>query len=321
MKAIVISRPGDAEVLKLEERSIPVPRPNEVLIKVAAAGLNGLDILQRKGKYPVPPGVPADIPGVEVSGTIVQCGIDVTMFKEGDAVCALLGGAGYAEYAVADSGSCLPVPKSVTLVEAAALPEAVFTVWHNVFQRGRLQEGESFLVHGGTSGIGVTAIQLAKAFGARVYATAGSDLKCRACTDLGAETAINYKHQDFEETLSDEGVDVILDMIGGDYVPKNINILKAEGRLVFINSKSPELKLKVFSVMQKRLTITGSTLRGRDLVFKTMLASEVLAHVWPLIEEGRFKPVIHEIFPLAEAVSAHRLMESSKHIGKLLLQI
>jgi NADPH:quinone reductase len=321
MKAVVITEPGTAEVLKVLERPKPSPSENEVLIRVEAAGLNGLDVLQRKGKYPVPVGAPADILGLEVAGVIEACGSNVTNWDVGDKVCALISGGGYAEYAVADAGSCLPIPENIDFVQAASLPETVFTVWHNVFQRGRLQEGENFLVHGGSSGIGVTAIQLAHAFGATVYATAGSDRKCSVCEELGSAKCINYTTSDFEEELKDIGIDVVLDMVGGEYMSKNINLLRPDGRLVFINAKSADLKGNVYAVMQKRLTITGSTLRARDLDFKAALASDILDFVWPLVIQERFKPVIDRVFPLDEAADAHRLMESSAHIGKIILTV
>ncbi|MEJ6979059.1 NAD(P)H-quinone oxidoreductase [Pedobacter sp. P351] len=321
MKAIIISQPGNPEVLKLVEIRPPAPGLNEVLIRVKAAGLNRLDIAQRRGFYPAPPGAPADIPGVEVSGIIEQCGTEVTQWKVGESVCALLSGGGYAEYVVADSGSCLPIPKGLSFIQAASLPEAAFTVWHNVFQRGQLKSDENFLVHGGTSGIGVMAIQLAKVFGAHVFSTAGSDEKCHACTDFGATRCINYKTHDFEKDLQSIGMDVILDMIGGDYITKEINIMRPEGRLILINAKTKELQGNVFNIMQKRLNITGSTLRSRDLLFKSALASEVLAHVWPKIEEAKVKPVVYKVFPLYEAAKAHQLMESGIHTGKIILEV
>lgn len=320
MNAIVITQPGGPDVLKLKERPVPKPKPYEVLIKVNAAGVNRPDVAQRKGVYPPPPGAPVDIPGLEVAGTVEECGAEVKRWKKGDAVCALIAGGGYAEYATAPEGHCLPVPPSISFDEACSLPETVFTVWHNVFQRGRLQKGENFLVHGGSSGIGITAIQLAKAFGARVFATAGSKEKCEACLQLGADICINYKEHDFEEVLKSEGVDVILDMIGGDYIPKNIKLLNEEGRLVFINAmKGDRSEFKVHDIMRRRLTITGSTLRNRDVEFKSTLAAEVEKYVWPIIEQGKFKPVLYKKFPLAQASNAHALMESSEHIGKIVL--
>lgn len=320
MHAIVITKAGGPEVLQLEERPKPQLQSNEVLIQVRAAGVNRPDIAQRKGVYPPPPGAPVDIPGLEIAGIVEECGSDVKRWKKGDTVCALVAGGGYAEYATATEGQCLPVPASMSFEEACSLPETVFTVWHNVFQRGRLQKGENFLVHGGSSGIGITAIQLARTFGARVFATAGSDEKCAACTQLGADICVNYKTQDFEEVLKREGVDVILDMIGGDYIAKNIRLLKEEGRLVFINAmKGDSSEFKVHDIMRRRLTITGSTLRNRDINFKSALAAEIEKYVWPIIQQGKFKPVIYRKFPLAEASNAHTLMESSEHIGKIIL--
>jgi NADPH2:quinone reductase len=322
MKAIVISQPGPPEVLQTQEKPTPVPAPNEVLIQVKAAGVNRPDVFQRKGGYPPPPGVPPDIPGLEVAGVIVACGAEVKQWQPGDAVCALLGGGGYAEYAVVNAQHCLPVPRNFTFVEAASLPETVFTVWHNVFERGHLQSGETLLVHGGSSGIGITAIQLAKAWGARVYATAGSPEKCTACESLGADKAINYKTEDFADILATAGVDVILDMIGGAYTAKNLKILNPDGRLVFINAMlGAQGEFNIAEVMRRRLTITGSTLRPRDSNFKARLAADILKNVWPLIEQKKFKPVIHQVFPLAEAHLAHTLLESSTHIGKLILEV
>ncbi|MEO9147350.1 MAG: NAD(P)H-quinone oxidoreductase [Ginsengibacter sp.] len=320
MKAIIITKPGEPGVLQPEERPIPVPAENEVLIKVKAAGINRPDIAQRQGRYPAPPGAPADIPGLEVSGIIEECGKGLTRWKKGDEVCALLSGGGYAEYVSVPGGQCLPVPKGFSFVEAASLPETVFTVWHNVFQRGALKSGENFLIHGGSSGIGVTAIQLAKAIGATVFTTAGTEDKVNACIALGADKAINYNKDDFEKILESEGVDVILDMIGGDYVPKNIRLLRPDGRMVFINAmKGGEMDLNIRDIMKKRLIITGSTLRNRDITFKSALAKEIEKHVWPIIEQGKFKPIIYKTFPLEEADKAHKLMESSSHIGKIVL--
>jgi putative PIG3 family NAD(P)H quinone oxidoreductase len=264
--------------------------------------------------------VVADIPGLEVAGIIEQCGTAVTRWKKGDRVCALLAGGGYAAFATVDAGQCLPIPAGWTEAEAASLPETIFTVWHNVFQRGRLQAGERLLVHGGSSGIGITAIQLAKAAGAIVFITAGSADKCNACTALGADKSINYKEEDFETVLQPEGADVILDMIGGDYIPKNIRLLLPEGRLVFINAMNGnEAHLQVKDIMQKRLTITGSTLRNRPIAFKAALAREIEEKVWPLLENRQFKPVIYRSFPLSQAAQAHALMESSAHTGKIIL--
>ena len=320
MKAIIITKPGGPDVLQLQERPAPQPGDNEVLINVKAAGVNRPDVAQRKGNYPPPPGAPADIPGLEVAGIIEACGKAVTSLKIGSSVCALIAGGGYAEYAVANAAHCLPVPSNLDFIAAASLPETVLTVWHNVFQRGRLKAGEKFLVHGGSSGIGVTAIQLAKAFGATVFATAGSNQKCEACLNLGADTCINYKEDDFETVLREKGVDVILDMIGGDYTEKNIRLLHTDGRLVFINAmKGGKAYFDAIDIMRRRLTITGSTLRNRDVAFKAELVSEVYKHVWPIIEGGKFKPVIYKTFPLAEAADSHLLMEGSEHIGKIIL--
>ncbi|MXV52367.1 zinc-binding dehydrogenase [Pedobacter sp. HMF7647] len=322
MRAAIITQPGGPEVLQIAERPLPKIKADEILIKVEAAGLNGADIAQRKGKYPAPPGTPQDILGMEVSGYVYECGASVRNWKPGDRVCALIPGGGYAEYVQAHEGSCMPMPGNLNFVETAGLPEAVLTVWHNVFQRGQLKKGERFLVHGGSSGIGTTAIQLARAFKSVVFSTAGSPEKCMVCTGLGADIAINYKEQDFEDVLKNTKVDVILDMVGGDYTPKNIAILNNDGRLVFINSKKgSEMNADILQIMQKRLTITGSTLRNRDNDFKKALASEAVEHVWPLIEQGLFKPIIYQTFPFNEAAEAHKLMESSKHIGKIILKI
>jgi putative PIG3 family NAD(P)H quinone oxidoreductase len=255
-----------------------------------------------------------------VAGIIEQCGPQVNRWKKGDEVCALLSGGGYAEYALAYEGTCLPVPGGWNFVQASSLPETVFTVWHNVFQRGRLKRGEHFLVHGGSSGIGITAIQLAKILGAKVFATAGSEEKCNACLQLGADRCINYNKEDFEEALGTVGVDVILDMVGGDYVSKGIRLLHMEGRMVFINAmRGGDVQLNVLNIMRKRLTLTGSTLRNREVSFKAQLAAEVEKQVWPLLEKGQFKPVIYKTFPLQNAAEAHRLMETSEHIGKIVL--
>jgi len=322
MKAIVITAPGEPEVLQLQERQKPQPKPNEVLIRVKAAGINRPDVFQRKGNYPPPANVPQDVPGLEVAGIVEETGAEVTQWKTGDAVCALLGGGGYAEFAVVDARHCLPVPTNWSFTEAASLPETVFTVWHNVFQRGKLKSGETFLVHGGSGGIGITAIQLAKAFGAEIYTTVGSDDKCKACEDLGAKRSINYKKEDFEEVLKDIGVDVILDMIGGDYILKNIHLLKPDGRLVYINAmKGGKAEIDVTEIMRKRLTLTGSTLRNRDAVFKAQLSAAIKENVWPVVEAGKFKPVIYKTFKLEDAAAAHRLMESSEHIGKIVLEV
>jgi len=320
MKAVVITQAGPPEVLQIQDRPIPAISPNDVLIKVYASGVNRPDIAQRKGVYPAPAGVPANVPGLEIAGVIDQCGEDVVRWKKGDAVCALVAGGGYAEYVVANAAHCLPVPKAWSFADACSLPETIFTVWHNVFQRGRLTAGETFLVHGGSSGIGITAIQLAKAFGAKVFATAGTDDKCKACISLGADICVNYKKDDFEQVLKNYGVDVVLDMVGGDYIPKNIRLLKTEGRLVFINAmKGGESAFKVSDIMHKRLTITGSTLRNREPAFKAQLTAEVEKYVWPLVEGEKFRAVVYKQFPLEDAAAAHILMESSEHIGKIVL--
>ncbi|GEO06148.1 NAD(P)H quinone oxidoreductase [Adhaeribacter aerolatus] len=322
MQAIIITQPGNPEVLQPQERPTPTPSPYEILIRVKAAGVNRPDVFQRRGGYPPPIGVPADIPGLEVAGVVETIGAEVTRWQPGDAVCALLGGGGYAEFAVVDARHCLPLPSSWSFTEAASLPETVFTVWHNVFQRGALQPGESFLVHGGSSGIGITAIQLAKAFGARVFTTAGSSEKCARCEDLGAERAINYKTEDFAQVLQADGVDVILDMIGGDYTHKNLNLLRPDGRLIFINAmQGAPAEFNIQHLMRNRLTITGSTLRPRSAQFKADLTAAILENFWPVLESGKFKPVIYQEFPLAEAAQAHALMESSQHIGKIVLRV
>lgn len=320
MKCIVITQPGGPEVLKVQERNTPVPSESQVLIEIKAAGVNRPDTFQRKGNYPAPAGAPPDIPGLEVAGIVAACGADVTRWKPGDAICALLSGGGYAEFAVAHQDHCLPLPKGWDFVQGSSLPETVFTVWHNVFERGQLKPGEHLLVHGGSSGIGITAIQLAKCFHATVSVTAGSTEKCKACLELGADRAINYKEADFEEILKAEGVDVILDMVGGDYIQKNTRLLKEDGRLVFINAmKGSKAEYNALDVMRRRLTITGSTLRARDAAFKTSLAQAVHKQVWPLIESGKFKPVIYKTFPLEQAGKAHELMENGNHIGKIIL--
>lgn len=322
MKCVVITQPGPPEVLQLQDRDTPVASNKHVLIKVKAAGVNRPDIFQRKGNYPAPQGVSAEIPGLEVSGVVQQCGEKVTRWKPGDAVCALLAGGGYAEYALAPEEHCLPFPEGWGFTEAAALPETVFTVWHNVFDRGKLKKGEHLLVHGGSSGIGITAIQLAKAWGAVVSVTAGSDDKCQACSALGADNTINYTTADFEEVLGASGADVILDMVGGEYIAKNLRLLKDDGRLVFINAmKGGKAEFNALDIMRRRLTITGSTLRARDDGFKASLASAVHTNVWPIIESGKFKPVIYATFPLAKACDAHTLMESGRHIGKIVLAV
>lgn len=322
MKAIIITTPGGADVLQLAERENPQPAANEVLIKVIAAGVNRPDIAQRKGKYPAPKGAPQDVPGLEVAGVIEACGKNVKRWKPGQEVCALLSGGGYASHAIAHESLCLPKPAALSFIEAASLPETVFTVWHNVFQRGNLQKGEHFLVHRGTSGIGITAIQLAKIYGAIVFTTAGTAKKCEACTNLGADISINYKEDDFELLLQEEGVDVILDMIGGEYSAKNLNILNPDGRLIYINAmKGASINFNIIDIMKRRLTISGSTLRSREISFKAQLAAEVEKHVWPLVEDKKFKPVVYQTFSLQNAAEAHRLMESSSHMGKIVMTV
>ena len=324
MKAIVISRPGDPEVLQMEEKPMPVCNASDVLVKVAAAGINRPDVSQRKGNYPPPPGASPDIPGLEIAGTVVETGQDVARWKVGDKVCGLVTGGGYAEYCAAPEGQCLPVPGKLTFIEAASLPETFFTVWSNVFDRGRLKAGESLLVHGGSSGIGVSAIQMAKALGATVYVTAGSDQKCRFCETLGAARAINYKTERFVDVIKEvtggKGVDVILDMVGGDYVQNNIRSLANDGRLVMINMMmGKDVQVDLSPVMTKRLTITGSTLRSRDTGFKAAIARNLEEHIWPLLKSEKIKTVINKVFAAEHAADAHRLMESSEHIGKIIL--
>lgn len=325
MRAIEIGSPGGPEVLRLAERGRPEPGAGEVLIEVEAAGVNRPDIMQRKGLYPPPPGA-SDIPGLEVAGRIVELGDSVQGVAIGDPVCALVSGGGYAEYCVAPAGQCLPIPDRLTSVEAASLPETFFTVWSNVFDRGGLRPGESFLVQGGTSGIGVAAIQMARALGARVYATAGSAQKCAACVQLGAQRAIDYRAEDFVAVIKAEtagrGVDVILDMIGGEYLLRETAALAEDGRLVFINTMGgSKTTIDLREVMVKRLTITGSTLRSRPVAVKAQIARKLREHVWPLFEVGRIKPVVYRTFPLAEAAAAHALMESSEHVGKIVLSV
>lgn len=323
MRCIEIAKPGGPEVLTPVSRALPVPKPGEVLIKVAAAGVNRPDVSQREGRYPPPPGA-SDLPGLEVAGTVVAHGEGVSAPALGEKVCALVAGGGYAEYAVAPAVCCLPVPASLSMIEAAALPETYFTVWHNVFERGALKPGESLLVHGGSSGIGTTAIQLAKAFGAFVIATAGSAEKCEACIGLGADMAINYRTHDFAEVIKSgpQGVDVVLDMVGGDYTARNIRCLKPDGRLVQIAFlQGSKIEADLLPVMTKRLTITGSTLRPRDVAFKGRLAAALKDRVWPLLEDGTISPRIDTVYPLDQACQAHAHLESSGHVGKIVLKI
>ena len=324
MAAIEITSPGGPEVLTPARRPVPSPGPGEVLIQVAAAGVNRPDVLQRQGNYPVPPGA-SDIPGLEIAGTIAAIGAAVSNWRVGDTVMALLAGGGYAEYASVPAVQCLPKPKNFSMIEAAAVPETFFTVWTNVFERGHLTAGEAFLVHGGASGIGTTAIQLAKAFGARVFATAGDDEKCHACETLGAERAINYKNEDFVEVIKNltdgKGVNLILDMVGGGYVARNIAVSAIDGRIVSIAFlQGAKVEINLAAVMAKRLWLTGSTLRPRSSIEKGVIADALRAKVLPLLEAGRVKPLIDSTFPLAQAAEAHRRIEAD-HIGKIVLTV
>lgn len=325
MRVIEISQPGAPEVLQLAERPLPTLKAGEVLIKVHAAGINRPDVFQRQGSYAPPPGA-SDLPGLEVAGEIVDGDLAGSPFKRGDMVCALVQGGGYAEYCAAPAAQCLPVPPGLSPLEAASLPENFFTVWSNVFDRAGLVAGETLLVQGGGSGIGVSAIQIATALGHRVFATAGSADKCRACEALGAERGINYRDEDFSEvvkTLTDgRGVDVILDMVGGDYLPRELRCLADDGRLVLIALLGgAKATVDMNQVLRRRLTITGSTLRPRPVAFKAAIAAQLRERVWPLLETGRIKPVIYQTFPLAQAAAAHTLMESSAHTGKIMLQV
>ena len=324
MRYIDITEPGGPEVLKLTNGPTPEPGPGEVLIRVAASGVNRADIIQRMGFYPPPPGA-SPILGLEVAGKIISVGEAVEKWQAGDAVCALLSGGGYADHVLAAAGECLPLPAKLTAIQGAALVETIMTVWSNVIDRAGWQTGESLLVHGGSSGIGTTAIQLIKLMGGTVYTTAGSDEKVDFCRQLGADVAINYRQQDFVEVLLDEtggnGVDVILDMVGGDYVPRHIELAAIDGRIVniaFLGGARAELDM--MPIMRKRLTLTGSTLRPRSTGFKARLAATIRERVWPWIETGKFKPIVHCSLPAAEAAEAHRLMESSQHIGKIVLE-
>jgi putative PIG3 family NAD(P)H quinone oxidoreductase len=323
MIAIEIREPGEPDVLVPVERPTPQPAAGDVLIRVRAAGVNRPDVLQRRGRYPPPPGA-SDIPGLEVAGTIETVGDGVSGWSAGDAVCALVAGGGYAEYCVAPAPQCLPVPRGLDMTHAAAIPETFFTVWTNVFDRGRLTAGESILIHGGSSGIGTTAIQLARACGARVFATAGSDEKCAACERLGAERCVNYRDTDFvaaiRELTGGAGVTVVLDIIAGTYMQRNLEVLAIEGRLVQIGVLGgPKAEINAALIMQKRLTVTGSTLRVRSVADKAAIAAAVREHVWPLLESGQVAPIIHRTFELRDAAAAHRLMESSEHVGKIVL--
>jgi NADPH:quinone reductase len=321
MNAIAIKEPGGPEVLVPERTPVPRVSAGQLLIKVHAAGVNRPDVLQRQGGYPPPPGAPLT-PGLEVAGEVMVIGEGCKRFQIGDRVCALVPGGGYADYCIAAEDNTLPIPAGLTMTEAGGIPETYFTVWTNVFQRGRLQAGETFLVHGGTSGIGSTAIQLAKHFGARVIATAGSDEKCEACKKLGADIAINYRTTDFAEVLKAQGIEVnlVLDMVGGDYIARNIRVMALEGRIVQIAfQKGSKVEIDLLPIMLKRLTFTGSTLRPRTVAQKAEIARELEAKVWPLLAAGNCTPKVHATFPLSQAAEAHRALEKSEHVGKIIL--
>lgn len=325
MKVVDAPQPGGPEALIVLERPVPVCRDDEVLIKVAAAGLNRADILQRRGLYPVPAGAPSN-PGLEVSGTVVAAGSQASEFKVGDSVCALVQGGGYSEYCSVNVGQVLPVPGTLDMIEAASLPEAYFTVWSNVFEFGRLQAGERLLVHGGSSGIGTATIQLAAERGGTVLTTAGSDEKCRFCEQLGATRAINYKTSDFVAEVAvatdKQGVNVVLDMVGGSYLPRNLQVLAPEGRLVIIATQGgSKAEIDIARLMQNRIFVTGSTLRPRPVEFKRYIKSKLLQHVWPLIADRRIKPIVDRVFPLEQAGQAQAHMESSAHMGKIILKV
>jgi putative PIG3 family NAD(P)H quinone oxidoreductase len=325
MTAIDPAGPGGPEVLQAVARPVPQPGPGEVLVKVTAAGVNRPDVLQRLGLYPMPPGAPT-IPGLEIAGTVVAVGPDVERWRAGDAVCALVAGGGYAEYCIAPAGQCLPVPAGMSLTDAAGLPETWFTVWSNVMDRGHARPGETMLVHGGTSGIGVTAIQLGKALGLTVIVTAGSAEKCKAALALGAAYAIDYNAEDFvaevARVTNKRGVDLVLDMVGGDYLPRNIQCLADDGRHVSIAfQRGPRAELDLTAVMRKRLTLTGSMLRPRPIAFKAAIAETLEGVIWPEFEAGRLTPVTDKVFPLAEAAEAHRRMEAGTHVGKIILSV
>src|SRR5690606_2913515 len=320
MRAAVISAYGPAGKLMVQRRPIPTPGPGEVLIEVRAAGINRPDILQRQGRYPAPPGAVPDIPGLEVAGIVAACGLDVDRWMVGDQVCALLPGGGYAEYVTVDALHCLRVPDTLSMQAAACLSEAMFTVLHNLFQLAELQPGETVLVHGGSGGIGSTAIQLANCFGAKVYTTAGSGEKCDFCERLGAYKCINYKTDDFGQQLAARSIDVILDSVGGPYFEKNMTLLADDGRMVYINAVGGRrVALDLMALMQRRITLTGSTLRGRSNAFKSTLREAVERHVWPLVEVERLRPMVHKAFPLEEAYRAHEHMEAGDFMGKLVL--
>lgn len=323
MRAIHISTPGPPEVLRLTDREKPKPQSGQVLIRVMAAGVNRPDLIQRMGHYPAPKDAPADIPGLEVAGIIETIGEGVSEFKVGDQVCALLSGGGYAEFAIAPAPQCLPIPTGLNFAQAASLPETFFTVWNNVFDKAHFEAGESVLIHGGSSGIGVAGIQMIKAIGGIVYVTAGTMEKCKACEELGADKAFNYKENDFAAQIADYtkniGVDIVLDMVGGDYANKNIQLLKPKGRLVMINTmKGKMANIDLLQVLSKQLVITGSTLRPQTVAYKSIIAGRLLKNIWPLIP-SLIRPVIYKTYPLSEAAAAHHLMEESSHIGKIVL--
>ncbi|MFG1376865.1 NAD(P)H-quinone oxidoreductase [Xanthobacter autotrophicus] len=325
MTAILISAPGGPEVLVPGSRPVPAPAPGELLVKVEAAGINRPDVMQRKGLYPPPPGA-SDIPGLEIAGTVVALGEGASRFKVGDRVCALVTGGGYAQYCTTHEATALPIPEGLSAAEAAALPETAFTVWSNIFERGQLKAGETLLLHGGSSGIGTTAIQLAKAFGARVVVTAGSDEKCAACLKLGADLAVNYRTQDFvaevKSFTAGKGANVILDMIGGPYIQKNYEAAAQDGRIVQIAfQQGAKAEVDFMRLMLKRLTHTGATLRSRPVAEKAALAAAIVEQVFPLIAAGKYRPVMDETFPLKDAASAHARMDASAHVGKIVLTV
>lgn len=323
MRAVEIAEPGPPEALRIVTRPTPRPGPGEVLVRVAAAGINRADVMQREGRYPPPPGA-SDLPGLELSGTVAEAGPEADPVRAGDAVCAIVSGGAYAEYCLVPAPQCLPIPEPVSLVDAAALPEAYCTVWTNVVDRGRLRAGETLLVHGGSSGVGTAAIQLGRRLGARVFATAGSAAKCAACEELGAERAMNYREEDFVAAVRDatdgRGVDVVLDMVGAPYLTRNLAALAVEGRLVVIAVMAgAEAEVNLLDFMSRRLTLTASTLRSRSVEQKAEVGRAVREHVWPRFAAGELRPVIHATWPLADAPEAHRVLESSVHVGKLLL--
>lgn len=321
MDAIVITEKGGPEVLKLEQIETPVPQGNEVLIKIHAAGLNRSDVISRQSN-PYGTDTVREIPGLEISGIVEAAGPDVKRWKTGDRVCALIAGGGYAQYRAVDERLCLPVPEGLSFEEAASLPETIFTIWSNVFKDAGFKAGESFLIHGGTSGIGVTVIQMIVAMGGQAYATAGTDEKCRFCEELGATKAVNYKTEDFVAVLKPIGIDVILDMTGGENTLKNMDILNPDGRITFINAMNgSKSEIDILQMMTKRIVITGSMLKPRTDDFKAMLATEIEETIWPLIAAGKIRPIIYKVFPLAEAADAQRLLESSTHIGKIILKV